>query len=171
MCSTLLNFKCNVCPKFKIFRKPHCREVSPADFLNHHVTPIDNLTNVHRVVPTYFIVRYTLIFRIMFSINCLKELLYFVALASSFCISCLCFLFFQLCIKQVFTSLFAIKLLLLLLLNRTRNSRVWFCLHNRSYNITHYKYFFRQRSLSVIVSVALSSVWRLRYYTILTAEQ
>jgi hypothetical protein len=44
-------------------------------------------------------------------------------------------------------------------------------LHNRSYNITHYKYFFRQRSLSVIVSVALSSVWRLRYYTILTAEQ
>lgn len=62
---TLHDLHCRVIPVFEIFRKPHCREVTPPQFLDQHVTVYEHLADVARVVASDFVVLDALVFTVI----------------------------------------------------------------------------------------------------------
>ena len=63
------DFYCHIGAEFEIFCKPNCREVSPAELLNEHVSINEDLSNMARVVASNFIILDPFILAVIFIIE------------------------------------------------------------------------------------------------------
>ena len=132
MACTFLNFKSNKRVVKSVSGQPHRAEVAPAKLLNYDISATNDLTNMHWVVPTDFVVSYTFIFALIWV--CLqlfwRQLILqsFLILVSS--VNWIILLFILVLIFTLF-ALFQVRVFFLLLLVILRLliwlTKPWYC--------------------------------------------